>query len=152
MKQPRRDLINISFYARKIFITLPTSIFESLSLPRQSPSTIKIIGLSYLARLWDRLPPNRYSGSKDWDKVNLVIILLPGPSKEWLQGINRNVREDNGSHEGIIFLWKRYFPLPKVFANGYYQALIQTLIWFVLFLGRMTSVCNLVRSISTVIN
>jgi len=25
--------------------------WESLSLPRQSPSTIKIIGLSYLARL-----------------------------------------------------------------------------------------------------
>jgi len=43
--------MNITFYARKIFITLPTSIFESLSLPRQSPSTIKIIDLSYLARL-----------------------------------------------------------------------------------------------------
>ena len=43
--------MNISFYARKIFITLSTSIFETLGLPRHSPSTIKIIGLSYLATL-----------------------------------------------------------------------------------------------------
>jgi len=59
IKQRRRDLINISFYAIKIFITLTCLYFKTLSLPRQSPSTIKIIGLSYLARLWDRLPPNR---------------------------------------------------------------------------------------------
>jgi len=32
-------------------LSLYLPLFESLSLPRQSPSTIKIIGLRYLARL-----------------------------------------------------------------------------------------------------
>ena len=41
-------------------LSLYLLLFKTLSLPRQSPSMIRISGLSYLARLWDRLSPNKH--------------------------------------------------------------------------------------------
>jgi len=58
IKRRRRDVINIKLFTLENLLSLYRLLLQTLSLTRQSPSTIKIIGLSYLASLSDRLPPN----------------------------------------------------------------------------------------------